>query len=127
MSLLHEDHLGSLSRHSWQYHFANLFEQGQTHFGAYVCKFFFLSLPFFFVNIIEGFKLKTQVPGRHGKMYSFPVSHVFNHEIISDHIIEKINLILVLYFIWTLISNFNSDTGNHTNFLYLDFLIKIRA
>ena len=37
-------------------------------------------------------------------MYSFPVSHVFNHIIISDHSIEKIHLILVLYFIPTFIS-----------------------
>ena len=65
--------------------------------------------------------------GDTGKCTHFPYLMFPIIKIISDHIIEKINLILVLYFIWTLISNFNSDTGNHTNFLYLDFLIKIRA
>ena len=68
-----------------------------------------------------------QPQGDTGKCIHFPYLMFSIIKMISDHIIEKINLILVLYFIWKLISNFNSDTGFHTNFLYLDFLIKIQA
>ena len=48
-------------------------------------------------------------PGRHRKMYSFPYIMFSIITINSDHIIEKINLILVLYlyFIQTLISIFH--------------------
>ena len=70
-------------------------------------------------------KIKLVFPGDTGKCIHFPYLMFSIIKMISDHIIEEIYLILVLYFIWKLISNFNSDTGFHTNLLYLDFLIEI--